>query len=160
MRRVRPQVVITFDPYGGYGHPDHIKIYQATLAAFHTLQNEPEHPQKLYYTAFPRGLLRLGVALMRLRGQNPRRAGKNHDLDMQAVLDATLPVHARVYVEPYYDTGQQAMSCHASQLNPGLLFPLGRWVSRKVAAYSTFTRAEPTPNGSQEHDLFEGLTLD
>jgi LmbE family N-acetylglucosaminyl deacetylase len=160
IRRIHPQVVVTFDPYGGYGHPDHIKIHQATVAAYHAVQSDPVHPQKLYYTAFPRGLLRVGATLMRLTGQDPRRAGKNHDLDFQAVLDATLPVHAKVYTEPYYDVGQRAAACHASQINPRLLFPLGHWLSRKIAAYSTFTRAEPTPNGHLEHDLFEGVTTD
>ncbi len=57
MRRVHPQVVITFDPFGAYGHPDHIKIHQATLAAFALLKTEPDPPQKLYYAAFPRALI-------------------------------------------------------------------------------------------------------
>ena len=52
MRRVRPQVVITFNTFGAYGHPDHIKINRATLAAFEMLQSEPEHPEKLYYNTF------------------------------------------------------------------------------------------------------------
>src|SRR5205085_11694019 len=34
MRALRPQVVLTFGSYGGYGHPDHIAIHRATLAAF------------------------------------------------------------------------------------------------------------------------------
>src|SRR5579859_4448075 len=53
MRHARPQVVITFNTFGGYGHPDHIKINQATVAAFQQLQAEPDHPQKLYYTTGP-----------------------------------------------------------------------------------------------------------
>ncbi len=54
MRRVRPQVILTFDPYGGYGHPDHIKINRATLAAFQKVQSDPVHPQKVYYGGFPK----------------------------------------------------------------------------------------------------------
>ncbi len=37
MERLRPQVVITHDPHGGYGHPDHIRVYEATTAAFYRL---------------------------------------------------------------------------------------------------------------------------
>src|SRR5262245_49098940 len=87
MRRTCPQVVITFDPYGGYGHPDHIKMHQATVAAFHAVRSDSEHPQKLYYGAFPRFILRLGVAIMKLMGKDPRHMGANKDLDFVAVLD-------------------------------------------------------------------------
>jgi LmbE family N-acetylglucosaminyl deacetylase len=55
MRRVRPQVVMTFNTFGAYGHPDHIKINQAAVAAFRQLQSEPEHPEKLYYSAVRAG---------------------------------------------------------------------------------------------------------
>ncbi|MCX7860973.1 MAG: PIG-L family deacetylase, partial [Chloroflexus sp.] len=74
IRRLRPQVVITFDPIGGYRHPDHIAIHEATVAAFHAAGDPaawPEAgpayaPQKLYYTTFSRRLLRLLVRLMPL----------------------------------------------------------------------------------------------
>lgn len=57
IRRLRPQVVITFDPIGGYYHPDHIAVHKATLRAFHAAGDPrafsnhlPAHqPQKLYY---------------------------------------------------------------------------------------------------------------
>src|SRR5262249_14394993 len=64
MRRVEPQVVITFNTYGAYGHPDHIKINQATLEAFKRLQSEPQHPQKLYYMSPPKTMLRVELAVM------------------------------------------------------------------------------------------------
>ena len=53
MRQVEPQVVVTFNRYGGYGHPDHIAIQRATTAAFHQLRADESagSPQKLYYAA-------------------------------------------------------------------------------------------------------------
>jgi LmbE family N-acetylglucosaminyl deacetylase len=161
MRRMCPQVVITFDPYGGYGHPDHIKMHQATLAAFHEVQADAEHPQKLYYVAFPRFILRIGVAIMKLLRKDPRRMGANQDLDMIAVLDATLPTHTRVYVGPYFEIGQRAAECHASQGNPRQSFPLARLLFRRLTAYTSLTRAEPPPKSGEpiERDLFARVTV-
>ncbi len=161
MRRVRPQVVLTFDPYGGYGHPDHIKMHQATVAAFQAMQSEPEHPQKLYYAVFPRTLIRIGVTAMKLMGKDPRHMGANKDLDMVAVLEATLPPHARIDVSPYYDIGQRAAECHASQGNPRQTFPLAGLLMRRLTGTALLARAEPPPRTGEplERDLFAGVKV-
>ncbi len=171
IRRVQPQVVVTFDPYGGYGHPDHIAIHRATVAAFHAAGEAdqypdqlaaglaPYQPRKLYYTIFPRLFVRLAVWAMRLTGRDPRRMGRNHDLDFQAVIDASLPTHARLDLRAYYDIWQRANACHASQGGPGEMLPLLRPLARMVFGWQTFHRAWPEVNGrsSRERDLFEGL---
>src|SRR3990170_8940136 len=62
IRRIRPQVVITFDPIGGYRHPDHIAIHNATVQAFNVAGDPtqypgygtPFQPQKLYFSVFPK----------------------------------------------------------------------------------------------------------
>jgi LmbE family N-acetylglucosaminyl deacetylase len=62
IRRVQPQVVITFEPNGGYGHPDHIAIHRHTVAAFHAAADPSRYPDqgpawqadRLFYTAIPR----------------------------------------------------------------------------------------------------------
>lgn len=161
IRRIRPQVVITFDPFGGYGHPDHIKMNQATLEAFRKVQRADGYPQKLYYPAFPRGIIRLGVFMMRLLGRDPRHAGTNKDLDFQAVLDATQPTHARVDVSRYYEIGQQAAECHASQGNPRRMVPLARILLPRLTGTTSLTRVEPPPVPGEpiEHDLFKGVTM-
>jgi LmbE family N-acetylglucosaminyl deacetylase len=171
IRRMQPQVVVTFDPHGGYGHPDHIKIHLATVQAFHEAadpQKYPEQlaaglapyqPQKLYYTMFPRGMIRLAVAIVRLLGRDPRRMGTNDDMDFQAVLEATLPSHARLDLRADYDAWQAASACHASQSGPGQMVPLPRFLSRLIFGWQTFHRAYPMVNGESPHesDLFEGL---
>jgi LmbE family N-acetylglucosaminyl deacetylase len=159
MERFRPQVVITFNKFGGYGHPDHIKIQQATVRAFNKLKGKPEAPQKLYYTAFPTALIRFGVTLMRVLGRDPRRMGVNKDLDFVAVLDAVEPVHTRVKTLPYVDVGLQASACHASQSSPRTGFPLARFLTKRALATATFTRVEPppSPGGAIEQDVFEGV---
>ena len=160
IRRVKPQVMITFDPFGGYGHPDHIKCNRATLAAFEQLKGDPDCPQKLYYAAFPRLLVRIGVNLMRLRGQDPRKAGVNGDLDFQEVLDATLPIHTKVNVADYYEIGQRAAACHASQQSPRQSMAGFDLIMRYIATFTGFTRVVPPPAADQpfEIDLFTGVT--
>jgi LmbE family N-acetylglucosaminyl deacetylase len=159
IERLHPQVLVTFNKFGGYGHPDHIKIQRATVAAFNKLKGTPDAPQKLYYSAFPTGMLRMGVTMMRLTGKDPRRMGTNKDLDFMAVLEATEPIHARVNVAAYYDIGQKAAACHASQSSPRNTFPLADMWMRRAAGMAGFTRVEPPPVPGQriESDLFEGV---
>jgi N-acetyl-1-D-myo-inositol-2-amino-2-deoxy-alpha-D-glucopyranoside deacetylase len=160
MRQVRPQVVITFNTFGGYGHPDHIKINQATVAAFEQLQAEPEHPQKLYYTTGPERLLRLGLVLMKLLRKDPRKAGKNSDVDLQAVADAMTQVTTKVPIAGYLAPMWEAMRCHASQMQPSttdnLFFrPLSRLFFRSLPLSRVFPA--PQPHAPIERDLFENI---
>jgi N-acetyl-1-D-myo-inositol-2-amino-2-deoxy-alpha-D-glucopyranoside deacetylase len=160
MRRARPQVVITFNTFGAYGHPDHIKINQATLAAFQQLQAESEHPQKLYYTTGPQKLLRAGLVMMKLLRQNPRRAGKNHDVDFQAAVDAMTPITTKVPIAGYQAVLWAAMRCHASQIQQsafadGVIRPLSRLFLRRTSLSRVYP--EPQRGALIERDLFAGV---
>ncbi len=171
IRRFRPHVVVTFDPFGGYGHPDHIYMHRATTRAFHEAGDPEKYPEqiadglapyrpaKLYYSSFPRLPLRLRVWLTRLRGQDPRRMGRNGDLDLQAALEHALPVHARLNVAPYQPVWDAAAGCHASQQNPRETDSVLDQVRRFIFRHQEFTRAYPVPNGTDaiERDLFAGL---
>jgi N-acetyl-1-D-myo-inositol-2-amino-2-deoxy-alpha-D-glucopyranoside deacetylase len=162
MRRVRPQIVITFNAFGAYGHPDHIKINQATLAAFHQLQAEPDHPQKLYYTTGPQRALRAGLVVMKLLRQNPRQAGKNHDMDLQAAVEAMTPVTTQIPVAGYVAPMWAAMRCHASQIRPSaftdtFIRPLSRLFFRHLSLSRVYP--EPQPHALIERDPFADLPL-
>ena len=73
IREVRPQVLVTYDDFGGYGHPDHIQahrvaMYAAVLAGAATFRPELGAPwdiDKIYWTAFPRSIVREGVEKLR-----------------------------------------------------------------------------------------------
>lgn len=166
MRRVRPQVVLTFNRYGGYGHPDHIAIQRATCEAFRLAGDaayvtdglEPYQPQKLYFGGLPGGLLRVALWMLRLRGRDPRRMGVNQDIDFQAVVDNLEPTHAVVDVGEYTEQWSRASACHASQGGGGMSSRFG-WLSAFFMRRQGFTRVEPSPNGlrRKERDLFEGV---
>jgi LmbE family N-acetylglucosaminyl deacetylase len=159
IRHLQPPVVLTFDPYGAYGHPDHVAIHRATVAAFERLP-ETERPQKLYFTAIMQTLLRWAVWLMPLFGLNPKAVGKNKDIDLQAALSHALPITTKIDVGPYYEARQQAAACHQSQLSgPGAFWEkLPRWLVRRFQSTETFHRAAPPLRQGErmERDLFEG----
>jgi LmbE family N-acetylglucosaminyl deacetylase len=169
IRQFRPQVVVTFDPSGGYGHPDHVKVHQATVAAFRASGDpaayreyladglEPWAPQKLYYTVFPRTVLRWMVRLMPLFGRDPTAFGTNRDINLKAVAEIEQPISARIDVSHYLDAKQRAGACHRSQSGPGELFKrLPRWLVRRMLSSETFYRAYPPADG-HEADLFAGI---
>ncbi|MEF3273131.1 MAG: PIG-L family deacetylase [Chloroflexus sp.] len=168
LRRLRPQVVITFDPIGGYRHPDHIAIHEATVAAFHAAGDPhafpaagPAYtPQKLYYTTFSRRLLRLLVRVMPLFGRDPRAFGRNRDVDLTRLAEVEFPTHARIDTMPVREQVRAAALAHVSQgaggpLTRGLLGTVLGW----LGSVDTFMRAyPPATDDVREDDLFAGVT--
>jgi LmbE family N-acetylglucosaminyl deacetylase len=170
-RDLKPQVVITFDPIGGYRHPDHIAIHNATVRAFHAAgdpQQFPElgpayQPQKLYYAVFPRGIFKMALKVLPFFGQDPRHAGRNKDIDFVSLAEEVeFPIHARIRI--YGEAAarkQRAWACHKSQAESG---PPTRGLTGivfKIAQrYDTFMRAHPPIPVNErisERDLFEGV---
>lgn len=165
LRDFQPQVVVTFDPIGGYRHPDHIAISEATLEAFHAAGDSTRfavslpayQAEKLYYHTFPRRLMRGLVKLLPLFGQDPRRWGRNQDINLVEISEQDFPIHARVSYRRVEQTKSEAVACHASQNGPPSS-GLWRLLSRLFATRDTFMRAYPAaPPGLKERDLFSGL---
>ncbi len=165
IRLIKPQVVITFDPIGGYMHPDHIAIHKAADRAFYAAADPNLYPsdlpvfqaQKLYYHTFPRGFLRTTVWLMKLTGKDPSKFGKNKDINLTQISQARFPIHAAVDYRDVIEKKALAVACHASQggmrITGGVLDKL-----RKVFGVSDqYMRAYPPPSGRRERDLFEGI---
>lgn len=169
IRDLRPQVIVTHDPIGGYKHPDHIATYHAVLRAFQTAGDTnaypdeplpPFNPQKLYYQTIPKRLMKVFARLMPLFGQNPRQFGRNKDVDILALIEeGDFPIHARIDYSTVAAIRDAASACHASQLSGG---PPSRgpvsWLFRLLRQKDTYMRAFPKAvNGLQEQDLFEGI---
>lgn len=120
MRVLQPDIVLTFDPFGGYGHPDHIRIHEAATRAFHLLRGElPAQSvrpfSRLYYHVMPPGFLRAAIFMTRLQGKDPRKAGANGDIDLVAIAARRFPTHARVNYADSAAAQARAFACHASQ---------------------------------------------
>lgn len=166
IRTLRPDVVVTFDPIGGYRHPDHIFIHQATVRAI-DLAGDPSaenlsdlppfSPKKLYYQTIPRSFMRLMVRLMRLVGRDPRKFGKNHDIDLAAIAEVDFPINTVIDYRSVADIRDDASACHASQLSASLTGGVFKVLRRLIAAKELYIQAIPTPDGKVERDLFEGI---
>ncbi|HWQ15193.1 MAG TPA: PIG-L family deacetylase [Roseiflexaceae bacterium] len=163
LRRIRPQVVVTFDPTGYYGHPDHIAISQLTTAAivaaadagYRDAGGRAAHRvAKLYYLAPSERTVAiyeraLGPLAMRVGGVE-RRAVAWRDWAITTHIDAA----------DHWRTVWRAVACHRSQL-PGYeaLRRLPDEDHRTLWGTQTFYRAMSMVNGGREleRDLFEGL---
>jgi LmbE family N-acetylglucosaminyl deacetylase len=163
IRRLRPQVVITFDPVGGYHHPDHIAIHHATVRAFTDAADPkvqadglpPFQAEKLYFSTFPRRTLRLLLPILRLLGRGTR-FGKNRDIDLAQIAGEDFPVHAHINIRAVAARKRLASACHASQQMPIRGFTrFWMWMSE---GGETFMRGYPAAAPRlHERDLFDGV---
>ena len=167
IREIKPQVILTHDPHGDYGHPDHIATHKAAVAAFYASGEakaypeggKPFQPLKLYYNVFPRQFLKFAVRILPLLGQNPRKFGRNKDIDLKALVGGITPVNAVVKLSRTARKAKgEASACHRSQLAGGPprrgFFSLFQKIS---GGRDSFTRAFPAAEGKRETDLFEGI---
>jgi len=170
MRRIRPQVVVTHDPIGGYMHPDHIATHRAAARAFYLAgdagyvsQEAPYQPQKLYFHVNPKKYFRLAYRILKLLGKDSSHFGRNGDIDISSIIEqGDFATHAHINYKSVVASAEAASACHASQIGGGprqrgllsFLFRLG-------GPYDHFMRAYPYPTvGLRETDLFEGVTQD
>lgn len=170
MREVRPHVVLTFNEYGGYGHPDHIAIQRATREAFYlagdetylTDEQQAYQPQKLYYSAIPGMLLKIVLFWLRLRGKDTRRMGVNNDIDFEAVVENIEPTHTKVAIRDYLEIWDEASRCHQSQGGGSMMLRFPMWLRRLLMGHQRFTRVQPAPERDRidEDDLFAGVHVD
>lgn len=165
VRRYRPQVLLSYDERGGYGHPDHIACHQATVAAFDAAGDperfpeagEPWQPLKLYYTALPRSALLRSWEYMRAHGQPTPFDEAEFDINSFTVDDAliTTALDVLAYAEPK----RRSIECHVTQFrsdNPFLNLP--EELSREIWAREHYIRvASRVPVPEREDDLFAGL---
>ncbi len=164
LRELRPQVVITFDPIGGYRHPDHIAIHRATVEACRISgdpsqvidQLPPFSPSKLYFSTFSRRFLRAAVRVLKWFGRDPEHFGTNRDVNLASLVDVDYPIHATIPTGEVASIKERAVACHSSQV--GSLPPLARLLQRLFMSNETFMRAIPSePPPQLERDLFEGI---
>ena len=171
IREFRPQVVLTFEPGGLYGHPDHIAVSKHTTRAFKLASDpaafpgqltgglKPHMPQRLFYSARPKGF--------RLEWANRlRAAGIDFPLPSPEQLDQGVPreeIHLELDLSDQLETKMACIMCHRTQVAPN--WPYHR-VPRAVAAWvlgrEYYIRALPevAPGATVPEDFFDGLTPD
>jgi LmbE family N-acetylglucosaminyl deacetylase len=162
LRRIRPQVVLTFDPYGLYGHPDHIAISQYTSAAI-VAAADPGYEvgtglshrvSKLYYRSFRAAegaayQAALGDLVMMIDGAKRRLSSW-----------PSWAITTRLDTSAYWSQVWQAISCHRSQLPSYQVFEqLPAEFHQNLWGTQTYYRAFSFANGGRkiEDDLFSGI---
>lgn len=165
IREVRPQVMVTFEKGGGYGHPDHMAIHRHTVSAFQAASDpgqypahlEPHLPQKLYFTALPRRFFRGLVRRLKALGFDPDRIA-DFGWESRGVPDELCT--AEIDVSAYMDIKRRAFRCHRSQLSPDSPFSLiPLQVRRDFMSTECFSLAGSRlePEQEPETDLFAGV---
>lgn len=173
IRSIKPQVVVTFDPFGGYGHPDHIFLHHRTTEAFHAAGDPgkypeagaPYQPQKLYWHVFPKALFNFAIKVTRILRPNKNMFGRNNDIDIDEIAKHNYPPTTQIDIWPYYAIKQAASQCHASQLagsGGGMFERIPRVFHRRLMGYEHYRLVEPSMNGQRhkERDLFEDVTVE
>ncbi|WP_199199951.1 N-acetyl-1-D-myo-inositol-2-amino-2-deoxy-alpha-D-glucopyranoside deacetylase [Micromonospora sp. RP3T] len=164
IREVRPQVVVTYDPNGFYGHPDHIQAHRVTMRAVELAAAEGTAPAKVYWTAMPRSVLDAGLETFTESSDNPFAGISSADELPFGTPDAQIA--ARVDATEQHAAKEAAMRAHATQIpaDSWLYAIAGNFGAEFMGVeYFTLAVGEKGPGGGRygwEDDLFAGLALD
>ncbi|WP_089291552.1 N-acetyl-1-D-myo-inositol-2-amino-2-deoxy-alpha-D-glucopyranoside deacetylase [Actinoplanes regularis] len=162
MREIRPQVMITYDENGFYGHPDHIQAHRVAMRAAELAG--PDGPAKIYWTAQPLSVLRDGMEAFRESDSNPFAGVESiEDLPFGTPDEE---IAARIDGTEHYAKKTAAMRAHASQIpdNSWLYGMAGDFGGEFMGVeYYTLAQGARGPGEGPhkwETDLFAGLDLD
>lgn len=161
MREVRPQVLITYDDNGFYGHPDHIQAHRVAMRAVELAAEEGFAPAKVYWTAMPRSVLKAGMSSFAESSDNPF-AGIE-ELDELPFGTPDEQIAARIDATDRHAAKKAAMRAHVTQIpETSWLYSIaGNFGSEFMGVeYYTLAIGERGPGAGShgwEDDLFAGL---
>ncbi|MGD0809470.1 MAG: PIG-L family deacetylase [Acidimicrobiales bacterium] len=148
MRQYRPQVVVTYDENGNYGHPDHIQAHRAAVAAAEAIGI----PVKFYYTAVPKSAFKRLRAALEASGANIDELGIPDDFGTPDELVTT-----EVDVSAFVERKREALAAHGSQAENFFFSHLPDEVVTLALSYESFTLRSAQAGLARENDLFAGL---
>lgn len=169
IREVRPQVVVTYDANGDYGHPDHIQAHRVTHAAVEKAADpawgdgEPHEVAKVYATAFPKSVLAAGFEHFKASGDE-FFAGFESAEEMPFGVPDEL-VTSRIRAPEHVERKLTALRAHRSQVDPsGIFFSLPPELASTGMGTEHFTllrgeRGPDTDEDGWETDLFSGVRI-
>jgi N-acetyl-1-D-myo-inositol-2-amino-2-deoxy-alpha-D-glucopyranoside deacetylase len=169
IREIRPQVLVTYDDFGGYGHPDHIQAHRVATYAVALAQapsfrldlGAPWSVAKVYWTAFPRSIIRAGITALQAAGETTGFAELDPD-DVPFAVDDAL-VTTAIEGHEYLDIKMSALAAHATQVTTdGGFFALADNVGIQAFGTEYFRLVSgalsgPFDSEGRETDLFAGI---
>lgn len=156
---VKPHVLITYDEFGGYGHPDHIQAHRVAMRA---AEKSAWDIPKIYWNVMPVSVIQEGIDAM--KGIDSDFWGAEKAEDLPFAKDDSF-VHALVDGNAYVEKKMNAMKAHATQIAvDGPFFALSNNVGLQVWGneYYTLVKGEksgPFNEKGYESDLFAGISL-
>jgi N-acetyl-1-D-myo-inositol-2-amino-2-deoxy-alpha-D-glucopyranoside deacetylase len=170
IREVRPQVLVTYDQFGSYGHPDHIQAhrvatYATSLAAVPSYRpelGEAWDVSKVYWGAMSLNRMREGLRRLRAAGDTTSFEGMDPDGPMPAFMVPDDQLSAVVDANDFADAKMRAMKAHSTQIAvDGPFFALSNNLGNHVWGTEYYRIAKgvqgPLNEDGLETDLFAGL---
>ncbi len=153
MRHYRPDVVVTYDENGFYGHPDHIQANRITMAALEMTDLTP----KVYWTTMPHSAMQRFEETIREFGDMP----EPDPAEAAALAEIGLPDdEISTWVDTAAFSGQKfdALAAHASQGENIFFLKMGKERFGELMGMETYVRVKDTTDAPlPEDDLFAGL---
>lgn len=159
IEEVKPHVLITYDEFGGYGHPDHIQAHRVAMAA--AKESRWEIP-KIYWNVTPRSVIQEGIDKMKEVGSDFFGADKAEDLPF--CKDDSF-VSTLIDGNDYVEAKMAAMRAHATQISvDGPFFALSNNLGLQVWGHEYYTlvkgeKAAPFDEAGRERDIFSGISI-
>lgn len=170
IREVRPQVLVTYDENGGYGHPDHIQAHRVAMRAADAAADPAFRPDlgaaweiaKVYWNAMPRSVVQAGIDALAALGEKSMFDGLG-DLDDVPFVVPDDVVTTAVDARAHADRKDAAMRSHPTQITvDGPFFALSNNLGLEVMATEHYRlvrgrRGPAVGDEGWEDDLFAGL---
>ncbi|WP_405662803.1 PIG-L family deacetylase [Streptomyces sp. RK9] len=158
IRHYRPDVVVTYDENGFYGHPDHIQAHRITMAALEMTDLTP----KVYWTTMPHSTMqRFEEVLRELDDNAPESQPEPDPAEAAALAEIGLPddeIRTWVDTTAFSDQKFDALAAHASQGENIFFLKMGKERFGELMGMETFVRVQDaTGTALPENDLFAGL---
>ena len=156
LREIRPQVLVTYNDYGFYGHPDHIRAHEVAMRAVDAAAGG-HRVSKVFFTALPKSLMRTAVAMWREFGFEDDFFS---DEDIERIGTPDAEITAVVDVSEFVDRKFAALEAHRTQLGtiaPFLQIPQDIRAMAMGAEHYVLARSELPRSPHVQSDLFEGL---
>ncbi len=171
IREQRPQVLVTYDDFGGYGHPDHIQAHRvATYAqllagapSYRPDLGEPWDIPKSYWTAMPEGLFREGLRRLRAAGDATMFEGLDPEGELPPTFVPDKFITARIDGAAHVEKKMAAMRAHATQIAvDGPFFALSNNLGNQIWGLECYRLVRGVagprdPETGAETDLFAGI---
>ena len=149
---VKPDILITYDEFGGYGHPDHIQAHRVAMRAAELVEDRFSI-KKIYWNTMPRSVIQQGIDAMKEQGSDFFGAESADDLPF-AKPDDVVTTH--IDANAYVDQKMKAMASHPTQIAlDGPFFALSNQIGLSVWGHEYYTLVKGEVAGERDENGWE-----